>query len=103
VAITTDQVTAQLTGFFEAIANQVAGSVADTALPLVGKLTDLPDLPGGGTVADPFGLLKSQILAAIAGVPTGAADVAQAIAQAITTRPIAAASIRSSTSQITRA
>jgi hypothetical protein len=46
-----DDLTTQLTSFFDAIASQVSNGAANAAFPLIGKLTDVP---GGATAADPF-------------------------------------------------
>ena len=85
--LTITDATAQLNSFFDTIQSNVADKVVNTALPLIGKLSDLPD---GGAAADPFGALKTQVLDAV-GAATGA-DVAQAIVDAITALGLAGVS-----------
>jgi Ca2+-binding RTX toxin-like protein len=70
-----DDVTNQLTTFFSAVQSNVANEVVNKALPLLGKLGELPN---GGAAADPFGALKSDLLTAITGKTT-AQEIAAAI------------------------
>ena len=70
-----DDVIDQLTTFFSAVQSNVANEVVNKALPLLGKLGELPN---GGAAADPFGALKNELLSAITGKTT-AQEIAAAI------------------------
>ena len=77
MALTIVDITTQLNKFFDEVEQKVLNDVVNTALPLIGKLSDLPS----GAAADPFGALKTKIIDAV----TAAADVdvAQAVVDAI--------------------
>ncbi len=78
MALNAADVNAKVDTFFDTIASKIGGDIVGKALPLVGKLVDIP---GGSAALDPFGYLKTQVHNAInsaAGV-----DVAQAIANAV--------------------
>jgi hypothetical protein len=73
----------ELDKFFATIEKNVTDNAAGAALPLIGKLSELP---GGGEAANLFGSLKTQVLKAVgaltdANVPQD--EVAEAVAGAI--------------------
>lgn len=76
--LTIAEIETKLDQFFGVLRDNIASSVSNDTLPLLGKLAELP---GGADALDPFGALKTQILDAI-GDATGA-DIADAVADAI--------------------
>src|SRR6476660_2926683 len=85
MALTADSVQQQLDNFFATIATKVAGDVVGKALPLIGKLTDMP---GVAEALDPFATLKQKIHDAVESAKSAAGDPGQAIADAITSAGI---------------
>lgn len=77
MALTRSEIEARLDDFFTTIKTNIASSVSDKAIPLLGKLGDLP----GGETLDPFQILKTQILDAVDKASD--VDVANAVATAI--------------------
>ena len=77
MALTQAQIEAQLDKFFDSLKDNVASSIGN-ALPLIGKLADLP---GGADALDPFAALKKKVTDAIEGA--SGPDVAQSVADAI--------------------
>lgn len=76
--LTIAEIDSKLDQFFGVLKDNIANSISDEALPLLGKLSELP---GGADALDPFAALKTQILDAVNDA-TGADD-ADAVADAI--------------------
>jgi Ca2+-binding RTX toxin-like protein len=76
--LTIAEIETKLDQFFGVLKDNIASSVSNDTLPLLGKLAELP---GGADALDPFGTLKTQILDAVNDA-TGA-DLADAVADAI--------------------
>ncbi len=81
MAITVVEIEDKVNKFFDKLQTSIADDVAKKALPLIGKLVDLPD---GVNANDPFGSLRTQIINALEAVKSSLdPDVAKIVAKAI--------------------
>lgn len=76
--LTIAEIETKLDQFYGVLKDNIASSVSNETLPLLGKLAELP---GGTDALDPFGALKTQLLDAVNDA-TGA-DIADSVADAI--------------------